>query len=493
MSITRREFLLGTVALAACSSGDDDAAPTSSTTAQPTTTAPPEPVGPNPFELGVASGDPDTTSVALWTRLLGVDGDVPVTWTVSRADEVVAEGDAVAEQRWGHSVHVVADGLEPAASYTYSFSARGHDSPAGTTRTAPADDDPAPLSMAVASCQRYDDGFWAAHRDIAQADVDVVLFLGDYIYESQQRSEPVRPLPTHPDPAVDLDGYRSRYEAARLDPDLQAAHAAHPWAVTWDDHEVENDHAGGAGVVDPDRRAAAYQAWWEHMPVRFPPPEGEVLTVHRSVRWGSTAELLLLDTRQFRSAAPCAGGIVDTNACPDAAVEDRTMLGAEQEAWLLERLGAADATWTTLAQSVVFAPIEVAGQVNSDAWDGYPAARRRIVERLPADVVVLTGDIHVQLVADVLADDGRVVAAELVAPSISSQVGAAGAITEVLPTVAPQVLHADGERRGWLRCDVTAERWTATFREVVDVADPASEVVDGASFEVVQGTPGVRR
>ena len=502
MTLTRREFLLGSVALAACSSGDDDAAP-ASTTAAPTTTTttePPEPVGPNPFALGVASGDPTTESVVLWTRLLGDDlpDEVPVAWAVTAGDATVAEGRAVAEARWGHSVHVDADGLDPATSYTYRFfdPSTGHVSAVGTTRTAPAhgEQESLSLSLAVASCQRYDDGHWAAHRDIAEADVDLVLFLGDYIYESQQRQEPVRPLPRHPEPAVDLDGYRSRYEAARLDPHLQAAHAAHPWAVTWDDHEVENDHAGRAGVVDPDRRAAAYQAWWEHMPVRFPPPEGEEVAIHRSVAWGGLAELLLLDTRQHRAAPACGGEIVDTNACPEIGAGDRTMLGPDQEAWLLDRLGAAaDVIWKVLAQSVVFAPIQVAGQVNGDAWDGYPAARDRIVAAFPGhDTLVLTGDIHVQMAVDVLGPDGAVVAAELVAPSISSRVGDAGAILEVLPSVAPHVRHADGQRRGWLRCDVTSDRCTATFREVVDVADPASEVVDGASFEVVQGTPGLR-
>jgi alkaline phosphatase D len=495
VTLTRRQFILGTVALAACSSGDDDEAAPATATSAPATTAPPVPVGPNPFVLGVASGDPDTTSVVLWTRLVadGLDGDVDVRWQVLDGDAVVADGEATAEARWGHSVHVVADGLEAGTAYTYRFTARGHDSPTGSTLTAPADDDRARLSLAVASCQRYDDGHWAAHRDIAEADVDLVVFLGDYIYESQQRQQPVRPLPFHPEPAVDLAGYRARYEAARLDADLRAAHAAHPWAVTWDDHEVENDHAGGAGV-DPDRRAAAYQAWWEHMPVRFPPPEGEALAIHRSLRWGSLAELLLLDTRQHRVAPACGSGIVDTNACAEIADADRTMLGPEQEAWLLDRLGAgADVAWKVLAQSVVFAPIQVAGQVNGDAWDGYPAARDRVAAAFAGhDALVLTGDIHVQMAVDVLGPDGAVVAAELVAPSISSRVGDAGAILEVLPSVAPHVRHANGDRRGWLRCDLTTERCTATFREVVDVADRASDVVDGASFEVVAGTPGLR-
>ena len=230
------------------------------------------------------------------------------------------------------------------------------------------------------------------------------------------------------------------------------------------------------------------------MPVRLAPPEAERIEVHRSLRWGSTAELLLLDTRQHRSAPACGGGIVDVNACTEVAGAERTMLGEAQHAWLLDQLATSDAAWTTLAQSVVFAPIQVAGQVNGDAWDGYPAARTPIVDALAGrDTVVLTGDIHVQMIANVLAGDGSVVAAELVAPSISSAVGGAGAILEVLPSVAPQVLHADGARRGWLRCDVTAERWVATYREVLDVALPASDVVDGASFEVVAGTPGAAR
>jgi alkaline phosphatase D len=499
MRITRREFLAGLLATAACSSGgDDDAVPTTTTAATApaptTTTAPPEPIGPDPFTLGVASGDPDSTSVALWTRLLPADGDIDVSWEVLDDDDrVVTSGDATAEARLGHSVHVVADTLEPATTYRYRFTvpSTNHVSPVGTTRTAPPEGDETPVSLAVTSCQRYDDGHWAAHRDIAAADVDLVVFLGDYIYESAQREQPVRPLPSMPDVVTDLAGYRSRYEAARADPDLAAAHAAHPWVVTWDDHEVENNHAGGAGVVDPARRAAAYQAWWEHMPVRFGPPDGARLDIHRSLPWGSLLELLVLDTRQHRVAPPCGGGIVDTNACAEVGAPDRTVLGAEQEAWLLDRLANTEAAWTTLAQSVVFAPINVGGQVNSDAWDGYPAARATIVDALAGhDTVVLTGDIHVQMIVNVLDDAGAVVAAELVTPSISSQVGAAGAITEVLPSVAPQVLHADAERRGWMRCDVTADRWVATYREVLDVTDPASDVVDGASFEVVRGTPG---
>jgi alkaline phosphatase D len=490
--LSRRAFLGGLLATAACSSSSGDrSAPTTGTTA---TTA--EPTGPDPFTLGVASGDPDATSVVLWTRLLpdgpAPTGDVDVAWEVLDGDGVVASGTAVAEARWGHAVHAVAEGLEPATTYRYRFLAPSGHRAEGTTRTAPADDDDSPAVLAVASCQRYDDGHWAAHRDIAGADVDLVVFLGDYVYESSQRAEPVRPLPGATGVVGDLGGYRSRYEAARRDPHLAAAHAAHPWALTWDDHEVANDHAGT--TVDPARRAAAYQAWWEHMPVRVPPPEAGSLPVHRSIRWGATLDLLLLDTRQHRAAPPCGGGLVDTAACAEVADPDRHVLGAEQEAWLLARLAdrVRSAAWTTIGSSVLFAPLGIAGRVNGDAWDGFAPARDRISAALAGlDAVVLTGDLHVQLVVDVADPGGTVVASELVAPSISSRASEDLApFVDLLPVLAPQVRHADAGRRGWLRCDVAADRWVATFREVADVADPDSPVADGAAFEILPGRPG---
>jgi len=502
VTISRRAFLGGLLATAACSSsgGDDAGAPaTTGTTAGDT--VPPAPAADlpsNPFTLGVASGDPDTTSVLLWTRLLPdagpVEGDVPVRWDVLDADgRIVASAEVVAEARWGHSVHALAEGLDPGTRYRYRFRTGEHTSPEGTTRTAPADDDESPVALAAVSCQRYDDGFFAAHRDIAAADLDLVVFLGDYVYESAQRADPVRPLPARPDAVADLAGYRSRYEAARRDADLAAAHAAHPWVVTWDDHEVANDHTGT--TVDPARRAAAYQAWWEHMPVRMPPPAANALAVHREVRWGALVDLLVLDTRQHRSAAPCGGGVVEAS-CADRTAAGATMLGAEQEAWLLDRLPATEAAWAVLAQSVLLSSVELLGQVNADAWDGFPASRDAVVVAVAErpDVVVLTGDLHVQLVADVRDGAGTTVASELVAPSVTSRIDEQLApAVALLPTIAEAVRFADGDRRGWLRGDVDADRWLATYREVLDVADPASAVVDGPRFEITRGAPGAAR
>jgi alkaline phosphatase D len=406
---------------------------------------------------------------------------------------VVASGDATAEADVDHTVKLLVEGLEPDRSYWYRFTAGADTSPIGRARTLPQESaEPASLRLAFASCQSFANGWYTAWRDVAAQDLDAVVFLGDYIYESAQRPDPVRPLPAGPDAVLDLAGYRSRYEAARRDPHLAAAHAAHPWAVTWDDHEVVNDHAGT--TVGAARRAAAYQAWWEHMPVRVPAPDGPGLAVHRALRWGSTLELLLLDTRQHRAAPPCGGGVVATS-CADLADASRSVLGNEQEAWLLDRLGGAASAWTVLGSSVLLAPLEVVGQRNGDAWDGYPPARDRITAALEGlDAVVLTGDLHVQLVVDVQGPAGGVVASELVAPSISSRASSVFAdFAELLVVVAPQVKHADIDRRGWLRCDVTPERWTATYREVLDVVDPASEVVDGPVFEVLPGRPGAVR
>lgn len=521
--LSRRAFLAGLLAaasMAACSNGDDgnrddgdgdgddggdggggggDGA-TGSTGLPPNLAAVELPS--DPFTLGVASGDPDDTSVVLWTRLAldalappPADTDLPAEVTSIVAEvatddgfaTVVANGRFPIDDTGAHTVHAVVDGLAPATTYWYRFRIGAWTSPVGRTRTLPAPGDAPPVSLAVASCQRYGDGHWAAHRDIAEADVDLVVFLGDYVYEAESDAG-VRALPgTGPAEATTVEDYRRRYAAARLDPHLAAAHAAHPWAVTWDDHEVDDDYAGNddaGNEVDATRRHAAYQAWWEHQPVRLPPPRADGAAVHRRLRLGATADLVLLDTRQHRSGPACGGGIVERAACPDLDAGDRTMLGADQEAWLATNVDPA-AAWTVVAQSVVLTPVAILDRINVDAWDGYPAARQRLLDALApvpaANRVVLTGDIHIQLVGTV-PDGTAEGTTELVAPSISSRAPEpyAGAAA-LLPSVAPNVRHAK-DRRGWLRCDIDATAWRATYREVVDVADPDSFVVDGPSF-----------
>ena len=326
----------------------------------------------------------------------------------------------------------------------------------------------------MAACQRYGEGFYAAHRDMAAADLDLVVWVGDYIYPVHQGD--VRPVPDGAvAEVVDLEGYRHRYAAARLDPDLADNHAAHPWVATWDDHEVRNNYAGAAGDLPRERLAAAYQAWWEHMPVRIAPPEGPALAIHRAVRLGDTVDLLLLDVRQHRGAEASGGGVVDDD---DPALGDpgRSMLGAEQERWLDQALAGSTARWTALAQGVVMARVDALGHENADAWDGYPVARDRLLRSLAAvpNPVVLTGDVHIQVIADVTASDGTVVAPELIAPSVSSLPNPTYRDgVPLLRVHVDTVLHA-ADVRGWLRCEVDATTWTATYREVADATDTAT-------------------
>ena len=514
--ISRRVFLGGLLATAACAGGSDDAGDegdtpdTSATGGGPEVTELPPDLAAvalpsNPFTLGVASGDPDDSSVVLWTRLaldpLAAGFDLPAEVT-SVAVEVAADeafgtieqsGRFPLDDTGAGTVHAIVTGLDPATTYWYRFRIGAHTSAVGRTRTVPSDDDERAVALAVASCQRYGDGEWAAHRDIAAADVDLVVFLGDYIYEAESDAA-VRPLPgAAASVATTLADYRGRYAIARLDPHLAAAHAAHPWVVTWDDHEVRNDYAGRESVP-LERRQAAYLAWWEHQPTRLAPPIDGAMDIHRRFRLGSMVDLLVLDTRQHRSAPACGGGVVELG-CDGLDASDRTVLGSAQEAWVAEQLTDEPARWTAVAQSVVMAPVDVFGRVNADAWDGYPAARDRLVDVLgPAhNRVVLSGDVHIQLVGDIPGRGGELAATELVTPSISSRPAEPFAsAAALLPSVAANVQHA-ADRRGWLRCDVDADRWRATYREVVDPTDPASALVDGPSFEIVDGDPGARR
>jgi alkaline phosphatase D len=405
-------------------------------------------------------------------------------------------------------VHVDAAGLFSDRWYRYRFRLGGWTSPVGRARTAPPDDAHSPeLTLAVASCQNWQAGYYTAYPHLVADGPDLVLWCGDYIYEPGAGGDGPR---RHEGPAADtLEGYRNRYALYRSDPNLQAAHAACPWVVTWDDHEVVDnyassvDSAGRGGEAFANRRAAAYRAWWEHMPVRMPPPEGPNLTVHRRLRWGKLASLLVLDGRQYRSPQPCGGGLADL--CPARDKDQATMLGAQQEAWLAERSftesAAAGVTWTVLVNQVVLAdfvvPIGAGGreQANMDAWDGYPAARRRLLEaakRAPvANLVVLTGDLHASMVNDLVLD-GVVAGTEFVGPSISSTFPAARVSAfSLAPLLLPQVKLADARYRGYLLCRLEPGRCVTDYRWIRSVAQPTSELVSGAPrFAITAGRPG---
>jgi alkaline phosphatase D len=532
--LDRRQFLARLIAaaaagtLAACGDDGDDGGRSGSDTTRPgggtaTTSGTAEvELASDPFTLGVASGDPLPTSVILWTRLAidplaldgagGMSGDVPVRWEVATDEafeDVVASGEETATAALGHSVHVDVQDLDPDARYHYRFHAGGHTSAPGRTRTAPDDDaDVAELRLAMASCQDIQVGYYAAHRSIAESELDLVLFLGDYIYEYAGRPDALRPAPG--DRCTTLADYRIRYAFYNGDRDLQAARASCPWVVTWDDHEVENNYAdllSQLGTPEDDfaaQRFAAYQAYYENQPIRLDPPTSEDWPIHRSFRWGNLADLFVLDGRQYRDDQPCntsSDALADRNEC-DIEGAGADMLGAEQEAWLTEGLSASTATWKVLAQQTVMSSLVLGDVVlNVDQWDGYPQARRRLLDFVAAeeisDVVVLTGDIHTAG-SGVLSTDGvngapTPVAVEFVCSSISSN-GLAEAVGLDPNTLDPAIFgltYAELLHRGYCRCTVTPERWSTEFLIVEDVTDVASDVTVDATVTCEAGSPSL--
>jgi len=475
-----------------------------------------------PFKLGVASGDPAPDGAVLWTRLapdpLNNGGmppeDVLVQWQVAEDEgmgRVVAKGAATASAAWGHAVHVEVQGLNPDREYWYQFKAGGEVSPIGRTRTTPAGNVmPDRLRFAFASCQHYESGFFNAYKHMAEEDLNAVVHLGDYIYEYGPNPKAVR---QHNSPeVVSLNDYRNRYALYKMDENLQAAHAAFPWIVTWDDHEFDNNCAGDISEeegVDPvaylARRAAAYQAYYENMPLRRSTlPHGPFMQLYRSVSYGQLAQFSVLDTRQYRTDQPCG----DDNVAPCDGVYDpnASLLGDIQEKWLCDGLASSPARWNILAQQVMMARVDrTPGDAvawSMDQWAGYEVGRTRLLEflrdRQIANPVVLTGDIHTNWVNDLKINfddmNSPTVATEFVGTSITS--GGDGAEkrgdTDGVLADNPFVKFYNAER-GYVRCEVTPERWQSDYRVVPVVSKPESPCLTRASYVVEDGRPGAER
>ncbi|NYI06214.1 alkaline phosphatase D family protein [Allostreptomyces psammosilenae] len=485
----------------------------------------------NPFTLGVASGDPLPDGVVLWTRLApdpyradGTGGmpdrPVRVEWEVA-ADErfhrVVRRGAVTATPELGHSVHVEVSGLRPATEYHYRFRARGEISPVGRTRTAPAVwADPRSLTFAFASCQAWEDGHYTAYAHMAREDLDFVVHLGDYIYEyactGAKRGTPVgEQFGTE---TMTLDRYRLQYALYKSDENLQAAHAAFPWIHTMDDHEVENNWAAGLSQADsePDqdpavflqRRAAAFQAMYENLPLRRAQmPDGPDMRLHRRLSYGGLADITMIDTRQYRDDQPCGDG--SDVGCVDRLDPDRTLLGAEQREWLLQGFSRSRARWQVLGNQ---APM---GETDQDAgpdkrlfmdpWDGYVAERDRVlagaVDRGVRNLVVITGDRHQNYAWDLKRDfedpDSPTVASEFVGTSISSGGDGADMTAEGERFLAanPHMKFFNAQR-GYVRCTVTEREWRSDYRVVPYVLTPGAPISTRASYVVQDGVPGVQ-
>jgi alkaline phosphatase D len=469
------------------------------------------------FGLGIASGQPRADTVVLWTRVTGpaLPDSVPVQWEIARDQgfrEIVARGEEIAEAAWAHSVHAEPAGLEPNRWYWYRFRALGQQSPVGRTRTAPPADGAGTLNFAIASCQRFDTGYYAAWRHMAAEELDLVMFLGDYIYEYPSGKHSLRPL-EGAGIVRTLEQYRARYTTHKSDPDLQAIHAHLPWLLVWDDHEVGNDYANLQGQeLEPDfraQRAAAYQAYWEHLP--FPKsarPRGPDMRITGRLDWGTLARIHLLDDRQYRDPQVCPkpnrGGsnTLTLKNCPEFLDAKRTLLGLEQERWLADGW---DTTrpWNLVAQQTLMArfswtdPANGAGTYWTDGWDGYAPARKRlfdsIAQRKVGGVVVLGGDVHSNYIADLKLDfddpASPTIATEYCGTSITSLSFAQSRIDAVLG-FNPHMRYGRSDQRGYMRFALDAKQLQAQVRVVDNALDPASGITTAARFTTEASHPG---
>jgi alkaline phosphatase D len=475
-----------------------------------------------PFQLGVASGDPTDDGFVIWTRLAPKPLDasamppvnVEVSWRIAEDENlsrVVQRGRAVAQPDWAHSVHVEVEGLRPDRWYWYQFKAGNEVSPIGRARTFPrAKAMPEQLRFAFISCNHYEHGHFTAFDHLCREGLDVIIHLGDYIYEGGIGAKAWRQHNSRE--IYTLEDYRNRYAQYRTDPFLQAAHAAAPWLVTWDDHEVDNNYADmtpeekSAELVPlRERRAHAYKAFYEHMPLRRAQlPDGPDLKLFRRVPFGRLADFHVLDTRQYRTDQPC--GDKNTEPCPGAFDPKGTLLGKRQREWLCEGLERSRATWNVLAQQVMMARVDRtpgdAVAYSMDQWPGYEAERRALLkhfhEKRVSNPIVLTGDIHTHWANELIADfdrlDSRVVGAEFVGSSMTTGGDGNKNPKNLAELYAenPFVKYYSAER-GYVVCDVTAREWRTDYRCVDFVTKPNAPVGTRASFLVEAGRPQLHR
>ena len=472
----------------------------------------------NPFSLGIASGDPAPDGFVIWTRLAPVPLDahggmgtdtMPVSWEVAAEEgfnSIVRKGETQARPELAHSVHVEIAGLKPERPYFYRFTAGGVRSGTGAARTLPlVSASVRQLRFGMAGCQDYQSGYFTAFRHIADEDLAFVFHYGDYIYEYGPDTPAVR---QHASPLISsLDDYRRRYAQYKSDPDLQRAHAAHAFFMTFDDHEVRNNWAGDIDDDDqapPDvfrlRRQSAFQAWYEHMPVRRAQfPSGPVLKLYRGARYGNLARFDFLDTRQYRTNQPCGDGY--RVACPEVTSPKAHMINAEEEAWLVRNLQRRDARWNVVAQQVMMMSLDRRWEsdpaprklLNLDSWSGYEVQRQRLLARMRGldNVVVMTGDEHTNY-AGLLHDRDRPVAVEFVGTSITSD-GDGGE----LPGWGPKFLANNPQlkfinnRRGYVTCDVTPDEWRTNFMVLDKVSTPNGTLSKRATLAVAHGRPAL--
>lgn len=517
---TRRQFLTWSALVGALAFTPELAGTTATAGAQSVVT--PD----YPFRLGVASGDPLPDSVVLWTRLatdpfapLGgmTPGVVPVRWQISadeRFSSITREGIDLATEFDGWSIHVDVRGLEPAREYFYRFLVGPHASPVGRTKTAPALGQPlSKLDFAWASCQKWEDGYFGAYQDLAASNLDVVFFLGDYIYEYAIKDEGARQGEPRTESAARetmvLSDYRDRYALYKADENLAAAHASAPFVSTFDDHEVDNNWASQISQDDDDprefllRRADAFKAWWENTPVRANlKPVGPDMTVYRRFSFGDLVDFSVLDTRQYRSDQAHGDGEHAQDA--ETADPSRTITGAAQEKWILDGF-ASPSRWNFLAHQTVISDLARGlgsdRKVGMDPWSGYEASRHRILDgardRGTKNVASIVGDIHRTIVSELRRDyqdqASPIQGVEIATTSIASgkdgaDVDSAGA---AIAEASPHVKYGNA-RRGYLRGTLTNTEWRSEVRVLDRVSTPGASVRTAATVTVPEGRPEIQ-
>ncbi len=488
----------------------------------------------DPFSLGVAAGSPSADGFVLWTRLApepmnydpsapaGMTGDgVSIEYEIAADPSmrtIVSRGSALADPRYGYSVHAEITGLQPGRPYWYRFTSGDATSRVGRAMTRQAQGTAVErVNFGFVSCSNYEHGYFSAYRHLADEQPDFVLFLGDYIYEYpdgrvneivRRHSEGVE--------TQNLAAYRNRHAQYRLDPDLQRLHAETTALMTWDDHEVQNDYGDQWSQTfdDPQRfllrRAAAYQAYYEHMPVRaMSRPTGPAMRIYDRFGFGDLLEISLIDGRQYRSRGACyappdkgRAHLETIASCPERLDQSRTMLGAQQESWLFDGFARSTARWNVLAGDVMISQWKqrnVAGETAfwTDDWNGYPAARARLVNRIRdarlSNPVTVCGDVHAYWANDVKLDfddpSSPTVASEFVGTSVSARPGPYEVFVQNLPT-NPHVRFFESRQRGYVSVALTRQTMTTRFRTVSNVTDPNATVSTLRTFVVENGKPG---
>ncbi|MSO73054.1 MAG: alkaline phosphatase [Rhodospirillaceae bacterium] len=478
----------------------------------------------DPFQLGVACGDPVADGFVIWTRLAPDFFDpmalapeaIPVSWEVA-ADaamkKIVSRGTVLAHPELAHSLHVDVRGLAPQREYFYRFSSGSAVSRIGRGHTWPTPRVPVErVKFAVASCQHYEQGYFSAYRDMIAQNPDFIVHLGDYIYEiswgTTVRHSPVGEAYTLPE-------YRLLHALYKSDPDLQAAHAHCPWLFMWDDHELANDYAKDQAektldpVVFQKRRAAAFQAYYEHMPVRasvMPNAEGQSVLFQR-LNYGDLMEIILPDLRQFRDRIPCqtpethAGRVVDLAQCPEIDDPARSFMGAAQERWFRDAFGRVESSWNVIAQTLMMVSLDQlpgpAMGIYTDNWGAYPAAKRRILDLIKSrnmrSVVSLGGDIHSFFAGEIKDDPANMASETLISEFVGSSITSESYNTKKFIAALsenPHIKFCDDRQRGYMLCSVDRKTFLTEMRVVDNVRIRESKCSSLKSFVVENGKPG---